>query len=154
VKYRRLTLAVILPLALSGCAAVLAGAGIGVLSGAGTYAAIEAGIKIADDVIQVGCATYKGGRLATEVEIVRGNVTPEGVVKARSIEAWGDPVCANPPSSDISTAIWLGTLVGELGALTMHRIEEARSAPSAPPVPMSFSYVGSADTENPSLDGK
>jgi hypothetical protein len=34
-------------------------------------------------------------------------------------EEYGDAACAKPPSGDaLSTAIWLGTLVGQLATLT------------------------------------
>ena len=44
-------------------------------------------------------------------------VWPDGAVAMT--EEYGDAACANPPSGDaLSTAIWLGTLVGQLATLT------------------------------------
>jgi hypothetical protein len=48
-----------------------------------------------------------------------GIVPTDAAGKARAIEEYGDAACANPPSGDaLSTAIWLGTLVGQLATLT------------------------------------
>jgi phage terminase large subunit-like protein len=42
---------------------------------------------------------------------------PNGAVA--TFEEYGDAACANPPSGDaLSTAIWLGELVGQIGTLT------------------------------------
>jgi len=111
-------LTVMLGSALGGCAP-LAGAGAAV-------GAVGAGIAIAntvsgtvDTTIQTACAAYGKGRVAANAAVGGGLVPAEAAGKARIIEEYGDAACASPPPGDaLSTAIWLGTLVGQLATLT------------------------------------
>jgi hypothetical protein len=45
---------------------------------------------------------------------------PSGIAaKVSVIEEYGDAACTSPPQGDaVSTAVWLGELVGQIGALT------------------------------------
>jgi hypothetical protein len=46
-------------------------------------------------------------------------VPSDATSKVGIIEEYGDAACANPPAGDaLSTAIWLGELVGQIGTLT------------------------------------
>ena len=103
----RALVAVIL-LSLGGCAGLLA---------AGSPQPCRAGA--ANTTIQTACGAYEKGPRRRQ----RGGRHRAGVLAAAGkvgvIEEYGDAACANPPSgSALSTAIWLGTLVGQIATLT------------------------------------
>jgi hypothetical protein len=52
--------------------------------------------------------------------VVGTGLVPSGVAnKISVIEEYGDAACASPPSGDaLSTAIWLGQLIGQIATLT------------------------------------
>jgi hypothetical protein len=96
---------------------------------AGAGAALEtvgAGIAVADRVsstvdtkIQTACAAYEKAKAAVNAVVATGVVPAGAAGKVRIIEEYGDAACANPPAGDaLSTAIWLGTLVGQIATLT------------------------------------
>jgi hypothetical protein len=113
-----IALAVLLGTALGACTPV-AGAGAAV----GT---VSSGIATANNLtsavgttIQTACAAYQKGEAAANAIVGAGVVPADATSKVGIIEEYGDAACANPPSGDaLSTAIWLGTLVGQIGALT------------------------------------
>ena len=72
-----------------------------------------------DTTIQVACAEYEKGRAVANAVIATGLLPSDVGGKVSAIEAYGDAACAKPPSGDaLSTAIWLGTLVGQIVTLT------------------------------------
>ena len=76
-------------------------------------------IAAADTAITAACGEYQKGRAAADM-IVGSGILPAVVsAKVSSIESFGDAACAKPPAGDpLSTAIWLGQLVGQIGTLT------------------------------------
>jgi hypothetical protein len=120
---RMIALAAILGTALGACAP-LAGAGAAV-------GAVGTGITVANNVasdvnstIQSACAAYDKGEAAANAVVGTGLVPADVAGKVSIIEQYGDAACANPPPNGqsggdaLSTAIWLGTLVGQIGTLT------------------------------------
>ncbi|HEU0218292.1 MAG TPA: hypothetical protein VFQ90_16685 [Stellaceae bacterium] len=94
-----------------------AGAALGTI-GAGITVANSASTTV-DTTIQTACAAYDKGKAAANAVVGTGTVSVDAVGKARVVEEYGDAACANPPAGDaLSTAIWLGTLVGQLATLT------------------------------------
>jgi hypothetical protein len=104
--------------ALGACAPLVgAGAALGTV-GAGITVANTVSTTV-DATIQTACAAYDKGKAAADAVVGTGIVPAGAAGKARIIEEYGDAACANPPSGDaLSTAIWLGTLVGQLATLT------------------------------------
>jgi hypothetical protein len=113
----RLVLAASL-LLLSGCAGLIA-------AGSAT-GAIGGGLAIANQVagavgttIQTACGEYQKGRAVANAVVATGLPPPDIAGKVEIIEEYGDAACADPPSGDaLSTAIWLGTLIGQITTLT------------------------------------
>lgn len=115
---RMLALAVIAGGTLSACAPLVgAGAAAGALGGGIAIANQVAGAV--DTTIQIACVEYGKGKAAANAVVAAG-VLPAAVARDIGIiEQYGDAACANPPSGDaVSTAVWLGELVGQLGSLT------------------------------------
>jgi hypothetical protein len=113
-----IALAAMLGTALGACAPLAgAGAAIGTIGTGITVAS-----NIATDVnstIQTACTAYDKGEAAANAVVGTGLVPSDVAGKVGIIEEYGDAACANPPSGDaLSTAIWLGTLVGQIGTLT------------------------------------
>jgi hypothetical protein len=112
--------------ALAAAPLLLLGGCAGLLAAGSAAGAIGGGIAIANEVagavnstIQTACGVYLRGRAAAEAVDAAGLVPADASAKLRIIEEYGDAACANPPSGDaLSTAIWLGELVGEIGSLT------------------------------------
>ncbi len=103
---------------LAACAGVPA-AVLGAVGTAGTaYTVADKVTQAADPYIATACVQYQKGKAAADAVVGTGLV-PEAVAgKVTSIESFGDAACANPPSGDpLSTAIWLGTLVGQITTL-------------------------------------
>jgi hypothetical protein len=107
--------------------AVLVGAALGACSPlVAAGAAIGGGLTVANQVagavdttIQAACGEYQKGRAAADAVVGTGLVPSEIADKVSTIEEYGEAACANPPSGDaLSTAIWLGELVGQIGTLT------------------------------------
>jgi len=113
-----IVLAAMLGTALGACAPLAgAGAAIGAF-GAGMTVANDAASNV-NATIQTACAAYDKGRAAANAMVGTGLVPSAAVSKLGIIEEYGDAACVNPPSGDaLSTAIWLGTLVGQIGTLT------------------------------------
>jgi hypothetical protein len=92
----------------------------------GAAGAIGGGLAIAnqvsgavDSTILTACGEYQKGRTAAQAVIGDGLVPSSAAAKIGVIEEYGDAACAHPPSGDaLSTAIWLGELVGQIGTLT------------------------------------
>jgi hypothetical protein len=105
-------------LSLGGCAGLIAaGSAMGAVGG-GLAIATEV-MGAVDSTIRAACGEYEKGRAVAEALIASGLVPADAAAKARIIEEYGDAACANPPQGDpLSTAIWLGELVGQIGALT------------------------------------
>jgi hypothetical protein len=115
---------VVVPVALSsvllasGCTGLIAaGSGLGAVGGAlATANQVSAAV---DPVIATACQDYAKGKSAADALVAAGLVSAATAAKVKSIEAFGDAACANPPAGNaLSTAIWLGQLVGEIAALT------------------------------------
>jgi hypothetical protein len=105
--------------ALSGCAgvpaAVLGGLGI---AGA-TYTAIDQITEAAGPVIATACGEYEKAKTATDAVVALGALPADIKAKISAIVSFGDAACAKPPAGDpLSTAIWLGTLAGQITTLT------------------------------------
>jgi len=107
-----------------GACAPLAGAGAPMgTPGAGPAAANRAA-EAGDTTLQTACAEYERARGVAETMIAGGLVAAGAAAQVRSIEHYGDAACANPPPDGqttgdaLSTAIWLGTLVGQIATLT------------------------------------
>jgi hypothetical protein len=118
-KERGLIQAILVGLLLSGtlgaCAPlVAAGAAAG-----GGLAIVNQVAGAVDTTIQVACREYQKGRIAANAVVGTGLV-PSGITaKVSVIEEYGDAACASPPQGDaVSTAVWLGELVGQIGTLT------------------------------------
>ncbi len=103
---------------LTGCAAlVAAGSATGALGG---------GLALADHIsgavnttIDTACSEYEKGRAAANAVLATGLVSAAAAQKVGVIEAYGYAACANPPLGDaLSTAIWFGTLIGQIATLT------------------------------------
>lgn len=105
-------------LMLCGCAGLIAaGSATGAIGG--SLAIADQIMGAVDSAIRAACGEYGKGRAVAEALIASGRVPPDAVTKARIIEEYGDATCASPPQGDpLSTAIWLGELVGQIGALT------------------------------------
>ncbi len=104
--------------ALAGCAPLVgAGAATGALGGG--LAIIDRITGTVDTTIQTACREYQKGKSAANT-IVGTGVLPAAVTrKLAIIEEYGDAACAKPPAGDVlSTAIWLGELVGQIATLT------------------------------------
>ena len=121
-KERGLIQAILVGVLLSGtlnaCAPlVAAGAAAGAAGGGLAIANQVAGAV--DTTIQVACREYQKGRIAANA-VVGAGLVPSGITaKVSVIEEYGDAACASPPQGDaVSTAIWLGELVGQIGTLT------------------------------------
>jgi hypothetical protein len=72
-----------------------------------------------DTTIQTACTAYQKGEAAANAVVGTGLVPADAANKVGIIEEYGDAACANPPSGDaLSTAIWFGTLVGQIATLT------------------------------------
>jgi hypothetical protein len=112
-----IALAVLVGSALSACAPlVAAGAATGAVGSGLVIANQVAGV--ADTTIQTACAEYAKGRAAANAVVATGLV-PSAAAKVGIIEEYGDAACATSPAGDVlSTAIWLGELVGQIGTLT------------------------------------
>ena len=113
-----IALAVLLGGAVGACAPLAgAGAAIGTL-GTGLTVANNVASTV-DTTIHTACTAYQKGKAAADAVVGTGIVPPDAANKVSIIEEYGDAACANPPSGDaLSTAIWLGTLVGQIGTLT------------------------------------
>ena len=73
----------------------------------------------ADDAVTTGCGEYQKARGAADAIVASGLLPNAAAAKVSSIEKFGDAACAHPPAGDpLSTAIWLGRLVGQIGTLT------------------------------------
>jgi hypothetical protein len=105
--------------ALSACS----GATATVLGGIGSIgSAISAADKVseaASPYIAKGCADYAAAKAAADALVSAGVLTGSTAAKVSSVESFGDAACASPPDGDpLSTAVWLGKLVGQLTTLT------------------------------------
>jgi hypothetical protein len=105
-------------LMLGGCAGLIAaGSATGAVGGGLAIASQVMGAV--DSTIRAACGEYAKGRAAGEALVATGLVPAGAVAKTRIIEEYGDAACANPPQGDpLSTAIWLGELVGQIAALS------------------------------------
>jgi hypothetical protein len=113
-----IVLAALLGTALGACAPLAAaGAAIGTI-GAGLTVANTVAATV-DTTIQTACVEYGKGKAAANAVVGTGIVPSSVAGKVSIIEEYGDAACANPPAGDaLSTAIWLGTLVGQIATLT------------------------------------
>jgi len=108
-----IVLALLVGGALSACAPLVAAGAVG----SGLVVANQVASTV-DTTIQTACAEYAKGRAAANAVVGTGLV-PSAAAKVGIIEEYGDAACANPPAGDaLSTAIWLGELVGQIGTLT------------------------------------
>lgn len=114
---RLLAAAALLP-ALGGCAGLMAaGSASGAIAGGWALANQIAGTV--NTTVQTACGEYEKGRAAANAVVATGLVPTDAAGKVRIIEEYGDAACTSPPSGDaLGTAIWLGTLVGQIASLT------------------------------------
>jgi hypothetical protein len=113
-----IALAAMLGTALGACSSIVgAGAAVGA---AGTAVTVANSVSsTVDTTIQTACAAYEKGRTAANTVVATGLLPSDVTSKVSVIEEYGDAACANPPSGDaLSTAIWLGSLVGQIATLT------------------------------------
>jgi hypothetical protein len=105
-------------LLLSGCAGLIAaGSATGAIGGGLAVANQIAGTV--NTTIDTACSAYETGRAAANAVVATGLVPSNTVGRVSIIEEYGDAACANPPSGNaVSTAIWFGTLVGQITTLT------------------------------------
>jgi hypothetical protein len=110
-----------LVISLWGCSGlVAAGSALGAASGVLTI--VDTVTADADTVIKDACVAYDTGKAAADAVANTGLVPAEAEAKITSVESFGDAACANPPSGDaLSTAIWLGQLVGQISTLANER---------------------------------
>ena len=103
---------------LTGCGGlVAAGSAAGAAASALTLANQVSGTV--DTAIETACGEYRNGKAAANAVVAAGLVPASIGAKVASIESFGDAACVNPPAGDpLSTAIWLGQLVGQITALT------------------------------------
>ena len=106
-----------------------------IAAGAATGAAGTVAATVVGDVntaIQTACTDYAEGRAAANAVLGTGLVPADIAGKVTTIEEYGDAACANPPSGDaVSTAIWLGELVGQIAALTSTAAPATSATPPA-----------------------
>ena len=113
-----IVVALLLSGTLSACAPLVAAGGAAGAIGSGLAIANQVA-GAADTTIQTACAEYQKGRAAANAVLGTGVVPASAATKVGIVEQYGDAACANPPSGDaLSTAIWLGELVGQIGATT------------------------------------
>jgi hypothetical protein len=126
-KERGLIRAIVLIFAVMPMLSACGGTAAAVLGGIGSASwlagsAITAADKVseaASPYIAEGCADYATAKAAADALISAGVLTGSTAAKVASVESFGDAACASPPDGDpLSTAIWLGKLVGQLGTLT------------------------------------
>jgi hypothetical protein len=73
-------------------------------------------------MIKDACVAYDAGKGAADAVVKTGLVPADAEGKITSVESFGDAACASPPSGDaLSTAIWLGQLVGQIATLADQR---------------------------------
>ncbi|HZK91186.1 MAG TPA: hypothetical protein VFC56_13655 [Stellaceae bacterium] len=113
-----IVLTVMVGAALGACAPLIgAGAAAGAVGGGLAIANQVAGTV--DTTIQTACREYDKGKAAANAVLATGLVPATVASDINTIEEYGDAACANPPAGDaVSTAIWLGELVGQIGTLT------------------------------------
>jgi hypothetical protein len=118
-----IVLVVLAGMALGACAPLAgAGAAAGVLGGSLALADQVAGTV--DAVIETACGEYQKGRTAADAIVATGLTASDVANKVSVIEEYGDAVCGGPPPDGllggdaVSTAIWLGRLVGQIATLT------------------------------------
>jgi hypothetical protein len=98
------------PLVAAGAATGAAGGGLAIASQV---------VGTVDATIQTACSEYQKGRAAANAVVGTGLLPSGAAAKVGVIEEYGDAACASPPPGDaLSTAIWLGELVGQIGTLT------------------------------------
>lgn len=115
---KMIAMAVIIAPTLSACGGLIA-AGSAAGAAGGIFALINQSASTVDTVIRTACADYEEGRAAANAIVAIGLVPPDIAAKIAAIESFGDAACANPPDGDIlSTAVWLGRLVGQIMTLT------------------------------------
>jgi len=96
---------------------VAAGSATGALGGGLALANQIAGAV--NTTVETGCTEYEKGRAAANAILATGLVSADAARKVGVVEEYGDAACAKPPSGDaLSTAIWLGTLIGQIATLT------------------------------------
>lgn len=102
-----------------GACAPLIGAGAATGAFGGGLAIIDRIAGTVDTTIQTACGEYQKGRTAANAIVKAGALPATAAKKVAIIEEYGDAACANPPSGNtLSTAIWLGELVGQIATLT------------------------------------
>jgi hypothetical protein len=75
-------------------------------------------LQAADATITTACGEYTKGKTAATAIVASGFLPSAVAAKVASIESFGDAACADPPAGDpLSTAIWLGQLVGQITTL-------------------------------------
>jgi hypothetical protein len=110
--------AAVLLLSMSGCTGLIAAGSAAGAIGGGLAIANQVASGI-DTTIQRACAEYEKGRAIADAVAATGLLPADIAGKISVIEEYGDAACADPPSGDaLSTAIWLGTLLGQIGTLT------------------------------------
>jgi hypothetical protein len=115
---KMVVLAIVTAPLLTACGGLIA-AGSAAGAASGILAVVNEVANTVDTTVQTACADYETGRAAANAVVAIGLVPAKIVAKITAIESFGDAACANPPSGDpLSTAVWLGKLVGQITTLT------------------------------------
>ena len=110
--------AAVLLLSVGGCTGLIAAGSAAGAIGGGLATASQIASDV-DTTVRKACAEYEKGRTIADAVAATGLLPSDIAGKLSVIEEYGDAACANPPSGDaLSTAIWLGTLIGQIGTLT------------------------------------
>jgi hypothetical protein len=113
-----IVVALLLSPALIGCAGVPAQVVGGLGSAGSAYLALDKITTAAAPYIATACGEYDKAKAAAEATRNAGLLSAAVGQQLAAIESFGDSACANPPAGDpLSTAIWLGTLAGQLQTL-------------------------------------
>jgi hypothetical protein len=121
-KERGMIPVIVVALVLGGtvgaCAPLVAAGSVAGAAGGGLAIANRV-VVTADDTIATACGEYGKSRAAAEAVVGTGLVPGDAAAKVSAVEQFGDAACANPPQGDpVSTAIWLGELIGQIGTLS------------------------------------
>lgn len=115
---KMIVLAIVTAPLLTGCGGVIA-AGSAAGAASGILAVVNEVANTVDTTVTTACGDYQTGRAAANAVVATGLVPAKIAAKIDAIESFGDAACANPPSGDpLSTAVWLGQLVGQITTLT------------------------------------
>ena len=104
--------------ALAGCGGVPAAVFAGLGAAGSAYTTLDNATEAAAPAIVAACGEYRQAKAAADAANAKGALSQGVAAKVISIESFGNAACAKPPAGDpLSTAIWLGTLAGQITTL-------------------------------------